>query len=246
MRALILSDIHGNIDALEAVLADAAGAYETTICLGDIVGYGAAPLECLNRLDALAPRWQIRGNHDRVCAGITEAYLFSPLARVAIEWTRQQLPAQALSHLRALPHGPIEMDSGTLLCHGAPDDEDRYLLDGADARHGFDTHAAHLCLHGHTHAQTLFRLAGAAVLDETPVRRTRHAVALAPDSRYLINPGSVGQPRDGDPRAAYAILDTVTRVLELRRTGYDIASAQARIRDAGLPDLLATRLAIGE
>lgn len=246
MRILILSDLHSNLEAFDAVLADAAGAYDTTICLGDLVGYGASPLDVMDRLDTLAPRWIVRGNHDRVCAGITDARTFSPVARTAIEWTRHVLPPAALARLAALPTGPTTIDAQTVICHGAPNDEDFYLLDSADARLAFSAQSAQLCLHGHTHAQTIFRLQAFAVYDETPARRTRLTVALDAGSRYLINPGSVGQPRDGDPRAAYAVLDTDARVIELRRVSYDVAAAQARIRAAGLPASLASRLATGE
>lgn len=246
MRILVLSDIHSNTEALDAVLEDAAAAYDTTICLGDIVGYGASPIEVMEQLDTLAPRWVVRGNHDRVCAGITDSRTFSPVARTAIEWTRRALPPAALARLASLPIGPMTIDAQTVICHGAPNDEDFYLLDSADARLAFSAQSAQLCLHGHTHAQTIFRLQGFAVYDETPARRTRLTVTLDAGSRYLINPGSVGQPRDGDPRAAYALLDTDARTLELRRVSYDIAGAQARIRAAGLPESLARRLATGE
>ncbi len=246
MRILILSDIHSNIEALDAVLAEAGDGYDTTISLGDVVGYGPSPVEVIDRLDTLAPRWVVRGNHDRVCAGITDSRTFSPAARTAIEWTRLQLPPATLARLAALPIGPIAIDAHTTICHGAPNDEDYYLLDSADARLAFSSQSSHLCLHGHTHTQTIFRLQGGAVYDETPARRTRLTVTLEPGSRYLINPGSVGQPRDSDARAAYAILDTEAHTMELRRVPYDIAGTQARIRAAGLPEPLARRLATGD
>lgn len=243
---LVLSDIHGNLEALEAVLADAAGtAYGEVMCLGDLVGYGASPREVLTHVRELAPQWMVRGNHDRVCAGITSASVFSPVARTAIEWTQAQLAPAELAMLAALTPGPLPFGRDTLLCHGAPQDEDFYILDPADARLAFSVQRARLCLHGHTHAQTVFRLDGPAMLDQTPARRARCRVPLTPDSRWLVNPGSVGQPRDGDPRAAYALFDTDAMVIELRRVPYDIAGAQARIRAAGLPDMLARRLADG-
>jgi len=246
MRILILSDVHSNIEALDAVLADAADAYTASMCLGDIVGYGASPTEVIARLAALRPQWMIRGNHDRVCAGLTHAATFSPTARTAIEWTRTQLTRDQLTWLAGLPTGPVTVDETTMMCHGAPQDEDFYLLDSADARLAFSAQSSPLCLHGHTHAQTVFRLSGHAVYDETPSRRPRWRVSLDRESRYLINPGSVGQPRDGDPRAAYAILDVAAGVIELRRVSYDVASAQRRILDAGLPASLARRLATGD
>jgi len=247
MRVLILSDIHSNVEALDAVLADAQdAAYASTTCLGDIVGYGASPADVITRIRALAPQWIIRGNHDRVCAGLSHPATFSPHARAAVEWTRAQLAPPDLTWLAQLPTGPLVVDATTLVCHGAPQDEDFYLLDSADARLAFSAQTSPLCLHGHTHVQTVFRLSGYAVYDETPSRRPRWSVPLDAASRYLINPGSVGQPRDGDPRAGYAILDTDTRVIELRRVAYDIPSAQRRIREAGLPETLARRLTSGD
>lgn len=247
MPLLVLSDIHSNLEALDAVLADAEPAgYTATICLGDLVGYGASPLEVLDRLDALAPRWLIRGNHDRVCAGLTDAETFSPAARIAIEWTRRQLPPERLAWLAALQVGPIPCGKTITLCHGAPHDEDFYVLDSVDAWVALAGGPAQLCLHGHTHAQTVFRLQEDVVYDETPAHRARCVVTLDADSQCLINPGSVGQPRDGDPRAAYALLDIEAGTVELRRVRYDVVRAQRRIRMAGLPEVLATRLATGD
>jgi predicted phosphodiesterase len=247
MKYLVLSDIHGNVEALDTVLADAASAgYDATICLGDLVGYGGAPADVIARIQALAPQWIIRGNHDRVCAGITEAATFSPTARLAIEWTRRQLTVEQLAWLAAVPTGPVMCDDTTMICHGAPHDEDFYVLDRGDARMVFLAEDAPVCLHGHTHAQTVFRLAGQVVHDETPARRARWTVTLDRGSRWLVNPGSVGQPRDSDPRAAYALFDTQSGCIELRRIVYDVAAAQQRIRAAGLPEVLARRLATGD
>ncbi len=244
---LVLSDIHGNLEALDAVLADAASAgCAGTICLGDLVGYGASPGEVLDRIHDLAPRWIIRGNHDRVCAGITTAALFSPVARTAIEWTRVHLRPGQLTYLAGLMAGPVSCEHGITLCHGAPHDEDFYILDSADALLGFQADAARVILHGHTHVPTVFRLYDRAIYDETPSRRARWTIQLDEASRWLVNPGSVGQPRDGDPRAAYAIMAADGSAIELRRVPYDVQRAQQRIRDAGLPDSLARRLATGE
>ncbi len=245
MPLLLLTDIHGNIDALDAVLDD-AGPVDGVICLGDLVGYGAAPADVIAKIRALAPQWILRGNHDRVAAGLTHAGTFSPTARAAIEWTQRRLDPGDLEWLRHLPIGPLSMDTDTLLCHGAPRDEDYYIQTFADARLVFSDRTFCIALHGHTHLQSVFRLRGAIVHDETPIRRGRVTVAMTDDSRWLINPGSVGQPRDGDARAAYAMLDVEARTIELRRVAYDVARAQARIRDAGLPASLAGRLATGE
>jgi predicted phosphodiesterase len=247
MRYLILSDIHANIQALDAVLEDAAGVgWDACICLGDLVGYGADSAAVLQRIRELAPQWLVRGNHDRVCAGLTSSVTFSPTARVAIEWTRATLSDNDLAMLAALPAGPLVLDADVLLCHGAPHDEDMYVLDTADARLAMSAHRASLCLHGHTHAQTVFSLSPQGLSDVTPARRRSHAITLAPDARWLVNPGSVGQPRDRDSRAAYAVWDGEAGTMDLRRVTYDVPAAQAAIRRAGLPDALARRLASGE
>ncbi|GMV21452.1 MAG: phosphoesterase [Acidimicrobiia bacterium] len=245
MRWLVLSDIHGNIDALDAVLADAEGHWDRVLCLGDLVGYGAAPSAVIARIRSLGPLL-LRGNHDRVAAGLSGATDFSPLARTAIEWTRSALSPEERTWLASMPVGPVTHDSGAVLCHGAPFDEDYYVVDLADARMTFLREPFRVCLHGHTHLQTCFTMEGRAVIDRTPFRRARHAVHLRTEHRWLINPGSVGQPRDGDPRAAYASWDAEAGVVELRRVDYDIAAAQGRMRAAGLPERLAERLEIGD
>lgn len=247
MRLLVLSDIHSNLEALDAVLHDAtAHRVDGVICLGDVVGYGGSPQEVIDRLRGLALRAIVRGNHDRVCAGFTSAETFSPAARVAVQWTRSHLPPESLHWLASLPQGPLLLQPDILLAHGAPHEEDFYVQTTYDASEVFASYDDLLCLHGHTHAQTVFRLADGRIHDETPVGRACYVLPLSPGSRWLVNPGSVGQPRDGDPRAGYAILDVGASVVELRRIQYDVAGAQRRIRLAGLPVALAERLAIGE
>lgn len=247
MRLLVLSDVHGNLEALEAVLADAALHHvDDAVCLGDVVGYSASPREVISRLRTLALRAVVRGNHDRVCAGFTSADTFSPAARTAIAWTRTQLTPEDLQWISSMPHGPVLLQPGILLAHGAPQDEDFYVQTTLDAGDVFNACNEVLCLHGHTHAQTVFRLTAGRIHDETPVGRACYVLPLAAESRWIVNPGSVGQPRDGDPRAGYAILDTGASVVELRRVAYDIAGAQKRIRAAALPYSLAERLTLGE
>lgn len=247
MRLLVLSDVHGNLDALDAVLSDAQQhGFDRAICLGDVVGYGACPSAVIARVRELPLQLIVRGNHDRVCAGITSADTFSPAARTAIQWSRRHLTADDLAWLTALPQGPLLLQPGILLAHGAPHEEDLYVQTTHDAAEVFAAHEEVLCLHGHTHAQTVFRLTDGYIHDETPVGRACYKLPLAAGSRWLVNPGSVGQPRDGDPRAGYAILDLGATVVELRRVPYDIAAAQRRIREAGLPYSLAERLSLGE
>ena len=249
MRTLILADIHSNIEALDAVLFAAATlSVDRAVVLGDLVGYNAAPQEVLRRLETLAPAMTVRGNHDKVCAGLEPAVVFSPLAREAIEWTRRQLAPPFLTRLAELPKGPLLLDGTIELCHGAPFDEDFYVQDALDARRALESSTARICLNGHTHVPAIHRTAGFSVRDETPFDLEIPAVsivALPQRGRVLINVGSVGQPRDGDPRAAFGVLDQGAGTIELRRVEYDIESAQRRIIEAGLPLFLAERLETG-
>ena len=243
MKYLVLSDIHANLEALEAVLA-AAGAYDHALVLGDLVGYGADPDEVIGRIRALPSATLIRGNHDKVATGLDTVDGFNHLARYAIQWTAAKLAPQNREWLAALPAGPAVIDPLVEICHGAPFDEDVYIFDDLDGRRAFNAMTRPLCLFGHTHVPAAFRFDGEMV-PLGPPRGDRFRVTLDAGASYLVNCGAVGQPRDGDPRAAFGILDASTRTLTVMRVRYDVASAQAKIIDAGLPDVLAQRLAIG-
>ena len=243
MKYLILSDIHANLEALDAVLA-AAPRYDHALVLGDLVGYGANPDEVIERMRALPSATFIRGNHDKVATGLETVENFNHLARYAIQWTAAKLQPRNRDWLAALPAGPTLVDEVVMICHGAPFDEDVYIFDDLDARRAFTVMTRPLCLFGHTHVPAAFQFD-----DEMcaigPPRGDRYRLALDLDAMYLVNCGAVGQPRDGDPRAAFALLDTEDRTLTVMRVNYDIASAQAKIIAAGLPEVLAQRLAIG-
>ncbi|HKW03153.1 MAG TPA: metallophosphoesterase family protein [Vicinamibacterales bacterium] len=245
MRYLILSDLHGNIHALEAVLADASAiGYDAVLVLGDLVGYGADPSAVMARTLALEPVAIVRGNHDKVAAGLEPASLFNDIARRSIEWTAAVLSTEELQMLAELPKGPCQLTSELEICHGAPFDEDYYVFEAGEAARALEAAQSRLCFFGHTHLPALFATA------QDPVREAvdpaGDELALPRSGPALINVGSVGQPRDGDPRAAYGILDMTRHTLRLRRVTYDIAGAQARIRDAGLPVWLAIRLERGQ
>ena len=238
---LILSDIHANLEALEAVLAAAAGRYGRILCLGDFVGYGADP----NAVVEWAREHvtvSIRGNHDR--AGIVSDAAspdlidtFSPAARASTQWTRDALTADNSRFLERLPRGPLPYE-GFDLIHGSPADEDEYLVTLQDVEPVRHYLGAQLTFFGHTHRQGGFLLARRASAYLNPERR----LDIEPDYHYLVNPGSVGQPRDGDPRAAYAFYWPAERAVEYCRAGYDIDRAAAKIRATGLPEFLAARL----
>ena len=248
MRVLLISDLHANLQATEAVLADAAATgWDRALVLGDLVGYGADPAAVIDIVRGLADATVIRGNHDKAAAGLTDAGDFNAIARHAAEWTASVLDADRAAYIRDLPRGPLSIDGlgiRAAICHGSPFDEDHYLFDADDAARAFDAAEEDLILFGHTHVQIVFRqMTGGGRRIVTPL--DDDMVALRGASRSLVNPGSVGQPRDGDPRAAYGLLDSESGTLLLRRVVYDISEAQRRIRAAGLHPQLAERLSVG-
>jgi predicted phosphodiesterase len=245
VRYLILSDIHANLDALEAVLAHASGAWDEVLVLGDLVGYGAEPNEVMDRIHGLKPTAVIRGNHDKAACGLDDGSQFNHVARLAAAWTGDQLTDANRSFLRNLPMGPVEIDAALEICHGAPFDEDHYIFDGADAREALQSATRRLCLFGHTHLPGMFKALGDTLEGAPPDPDVETALSIEPNGHYLVNVGSVGQPRDGDPRAAYGILDTDACEIRLRRVVYPVESAQRKILTAGLPASLANRLALG-
>lgn len=245
MRYLILSDIHSNIDALEAVLA-AAPASDRLLVLGDLVGYGAEPNAVVARISGLRPYAVIRGNHDKVAAGLETAEGFNPTAQKSAEWTRASLTEESHAYLRALDAGPLIVDDLTEICHGSPADEDTYIFGDADAAEGLTFARRPACFFGHTHLPMAISLSPERELEVVVQGPGDHPpIPLLPGGRYLINPGSVGQPRDGDPRAAYTMLDTTTRQVTLARVAYPAGRAHDRILAAGLPRVLAQRLLVG-
>jgi diadenosine tetraphosphatase ApaH/serine/threonine PP2A family protein phosphatase len=245
VRYLILSDIHANMDALETVLKHAAGRWDRVLVLGDLVGYGAEPQAVIDRVRALEPDAVIRGNHDKAACGIDDGSQFNTTARLAAMWTGQQLTPDGLAYLRALPMGPLEIDGQTEICHGTPFDEDHYIFDGNDAVMAFDAAERPLCLYGHTHLPAIFRKIDDHYEGAPPDGDREVVLPLQRGARYLVNVGSVGQPRDGDPRAGYGVLDADARELRLYRVRYPVEDTQRKIIAARLPMSLANRLAIG-
>ena len=244
MRYLVLADIHANLPALEAVLADAQlRGFDQILLLGDLVGYGAQPNEVLDRLAGAPIAGSIRGNHDKVAAGLGDADAFSPVAKQSAEWTCHALTPAHADVVRSLPQGPMTVTDWIEICHGSPYDEDAYVLDTLDALNALRAAHRPLCLFGHSHVPMAFLFAG----DQLQHRETAEGSVLqvTPEWTYLVNVGSVGQPRDGDPRAAYGIADDDRKEVSFFRVPYDVAAAQQAIRDAGLPDALAKRLALG-
>jgi diadenosine tetraphosphatase ApaH/serine/threonine PP2A family protein phosphatase len=213
--------------------------------LGDIVGYGPDPNEVIARVQALEPVAIVRGNHDKVACGIEQAEGFNAVAKSAALWTLGALTPEHRSWLAALPEGPILVDSTIEICHGSPFDEDVYIFDELDVIRALKVSQRPLCLYGHTHYLMTWELS-TDPSDGTGLSATRDLqIPLREGFKYLVNPGSVGQPRDNDVRAAYAIVDTDRRYVELIRRDYRLDQTQDKIIKAGLPEMLAQRLGLG-
>jgi len=243
MRYAILSDIHANLEAFRAVLARIEELRaDLVLCLGDVVGYSADPNACVDlvRSEGIAC---VMGNHDAAVCGIEEPDNFNLNARQAVYWTRERLTGENRSYVRELPRA---MQIGDLfLCHGMINDTNNYLLFDSDARENFTLMEELpgrplLCFFGHTHIKAAYSLAGPVLS-----RELGDEILLSGDKRYLINPGSIGQPRDRDPRAAFLLYDARERTIAFHRVAYDIAACQDKIIRAGLPARLAERLSQG-
>ena len=246
MRYLVLTDIHANLEALDACLVDARSrGYDKTLVLGDLVGYGADPNTVVERIRSLKPMAIVRGNHDKVACGLEQAEGFNAVAKSAAKWTLDVLQPEYREWLAALPEGPINIDELVEICHGSPFNEDAYIFDELDAVRALKTSSRPLCLFGHTHYPVTFELSADAFDTLVPTTASIAELWLKEGAKYLVNPGSVGQPRDGDPRAAYAIVDTRRRCVELLRLTYPVEEAQDKVIRAGLPEVLAQRLAVG-
>jgi predicted phosphodiesterase len=246
MRLLVLTDIHANLTALEASLGAAEGQWDRMLCLGDVVGYGPDPNEVTSRLRELGAV-TIRGNHDKAVAELMDTEDFNPVAKAAVQWTRSQLSNENLEWLATLPQGPLEA-AGVVLVHGAFQDEDEYVFTPTQALEGLLDSTMPVTFYGHTHHQGGFSYVDSQleVLQLHPrPNEARCALRLEGGKRYLLNPGSIGQPRDADPRAGFAIADLSNGVVEFWRVAYDIEEVQERMRAARLPEPLALRLRVG-
>jgi diadenosine tetraphosphatase ApaH/serine/threonine PP2A family protein phosphatase len=246
MRYIVLTDIHANLEAMEACLADAASyGYDRALVLGDLVGYCADPNAVIERIQAMNPAAIVRGNHDKVACGLEQAEGFNAVAKRAAHWTYDTLTPANRAWLSDLPQGPVLVDAHVEICHGSPFDEDAYVFDELDAVKALKTSQRPLCLFGHTHWPVTFVLTEERVEMLGTTGTGAEHLALRPESKYLLNPGSVGQPRDGDPRAAYGLVDTATGRVDVYRVDYPVEKTQAKVVKAGLPEVLAQRLAVG-
>jgi len=244
MRILVVSDIHANFIALEAVLKDAGG-FDRVWCLGDVVGYGPQPNECIDRLREFNPVC-LAGNHDMAVAGQTALWDFSKDAQEVIFWTRHWLTAGNIEWLKSLPDKPLVMEHGMTIVHASPRDPVwEYLTDVSLVKANLDLIETPICLNGHTHFSVVFRKRWDEYRILEEFLRSNDTVKLIPD-RMFINPGSVGQPRDEDPRAAYGIIDTEAQTFTQHRVLYDVTSVQGLMKKAKFSNRLIRRLRFGQ
>jgi putative phosphoesterase len=245
VRALVVSDLHANAEALRAVMSHVRRKrFDCVVCLGDFVGYGAEPNQVLDVMRTLKSRkFYIRGNHDRVTVGLGEGHGFNAAAKVAADWTASHLSTPNRRFLENLPLGPLRRDD-FLLCHGSPHDEDEYVFNEFHAAQIFESTDAPIVLYGHTHLPVIFwadddgKVRGDSIRGDVTIKLDR-------GRRFLINPGSVGQPRDRNPRAAFAIVDSEKMTAQFFRVPYNVRKTQSAILKAGLPVVLANRLKWG-
>src|SRR3984957_8666104 len=240
MRLLVLSDIHANLTGLDAALAASNGRWDKAVCLGDVVGYGPDPNEVIDKIRSIGAT-TIRGNHDKAGSGLEDASDFNPVARIAALWTHETLRPDNLDYLLKLPTGPIEID-GISFVHGALRDEDEYVFTPAEALDGLLEAPSSVTFFGHTHLQGGFALRDNNLVEalriKVPADAQSFDIPIDSSATYLLNPGPIGQPRDTDPRASFAIADIEHKKVEFWRVPYDIAAVQKRMLAAGLPDAL--------
>lgn len=245
MKYLILSDIHSNLEALSAVLAQVKRKkFDKVLVLGDLVGYGANPNQTIDIIRRFKASIVIRGNHDKVASGLEAGDNFNRAAMQSALWTRNKLTPENRSYLTRLPQGPLLVDGEILVSHGTPLDEDAYIFSDYDAYEVFQVMDFKLCFFGHTHLPVIYAVSNQRLYTFRPTG-DRVKVELVTGFKYMINPGSVGQPRDKNPMAAYAIYDSDNRTITFKRVEYSISKTQGKILRAGLPQSLANRLSIG-
>lgn len=247
MKYLVLSDIHGNMDALESVLLELEEKsikFDKCLVLGDLVGYCANPDEVVKRIMEIKPEATVRGNHDKVAGGISDGRDFNYAAREAAFWTRNHLSPESKEYVAKLPKGPVKVGDLIHIVHGSPWDEDYYIFSWREAAAAFERSDGRIIFFGHTHVPAIWSLDGSN-LEGEGITDDSHEYLLEEDKRYLINPGSVGQPRDSNPKSSLAIFDIDEMKIQFFRIEYDIKSAQRKIRKTKLAKYLADRLATG-
>jgi len=245
MKYLIISDLHSNLEALSAVLASVKRKrFDRVLVLGDLVGYGANPNQVVDIVRRTKQAVVIRGNHDKVACGIENGENFNRAAQASAQWTQKKLTPENRSYLSHLPQGPALVDNEVLISHGTPIDEDAYIFSDYDAFEVFQMLDFQICFFGHTHLPVVYAVSNQRLYTFRP-NGERVKIALMSGFKYMVNPGSVGQPRDKNPLASFAIFDSDQKTITFKRVEYSIPKTQDKILKAGLPQSLANRLAIG-
>ncbi len=245
MRYLLFADIHGNLESFLAVLKFIQKKkIDYYIFLGDIVGYGASPNEIIQKIHTLKPISMIRGNHDKAVCGLDSIETFNFIAASAIYWTKKHILKKNSDFLLRLKKGPQIVHETITICHGSPFDEDYYIFGESDAAEAFNYFLTPICFFGHTHFPFIYTKRE-NVVEETFLIGNSNEIKIEKGVQYLINPGSVGQPRDRNPLAACAIYDSQARKIKFYRLEYDREETQRKIIEANLPPALAERLSLG-
>lgn len=244
MKYLIFSDIHSNLEAFEKLLTlKKVQEVDKFLFLGDLVGYGADPNITIELYKELKNVYSVRGNHDKVISELESSSLFNPVAAFSAEWSKIQIGKENLKILQDLKKGPRVIDRFITICHGSTFDEDYYVFSMFEAVESFRFMQTSIGFFGHTHFPIIYLLRNEKI-DVVPLNKNTK-IKLDPNTRYLINPGSIGQPRDKDPNPSFIVFDSTKREIQFIRYSYNIKKAQKKIREAGLPEILASRLESG-
>jgi predicted phosphodiesterase len=244
MKYLIFSDIHSNLEAFQKLLSlKKVKAIDQFLFLGDLVGYGPDPNETINEFRKLKKFESIRGNHDKVVAGLESSSLFNPVAAFSAEWSKIQITEDNQKFLKSLKKGPVVVDRFITMCHGSTFDEDYYVFSIFEAAESFKFMETSIGFFGHTHFPIIYLLRNDKI-DTVPLT-TNTKIKLDPNTRYLINPGSIGQPRDKNANPSFIIFDSTKKEINFQRFSYSLKETQTKIRNAGLPEILASRLETG-
>lgn len=244
MKYLIFSDIHSNLEAFEKLLSlDVVQKVDKFLFLGDLVGYGANPNEVINTFRKLKNVYCIRGNHDKVIADLESSSLFNPVAAFSAEWSKIQITPENTAFLKQLKTGPEVIDHFITICHGSTFDEDYYVFSMFEAVESFKFMDTSIGFFGHTHFPVIYLLRNEKI-DIVPLNEDTK-IKLDPNTRYLLNPGSIGQPRDKNPKPSFIVYDSSKKEIQFSRFSYNIKETQRKIREAGLPEILASRLESG-
>lgn len=244
MKYLIFSDIHSNLEALEKMLSiKKSSEIDKYLFLGDLVGYGANPNETIELFKTIEKIHYIRGNHDKVVASLESSSLFNPVAAFSAEWSKIQISPQNQQFLKDIKRGPEIVDHFITLCHGSTFDEDYYVFSMFEALESFKFMETQVGFFGHTHFPIIYLLRNDKI-DIVPLSKNIK-IKLDPNTRYLINPGSIGQPRDKDPNPSFVLFDSTRKEINFQRFSYNLKKTQRKIREVGLPEILASRLESG-